>query len=125
MRARELKLSPKKTLIIMANPNVTELTDANFDSFIKNAGAPVLVDFWAPWCAPCRMLGPIVDEVATENVGKFAIAKVNVDEAPAVSAQFGIRSIPSLIYFKGGAKQEQSVGISSKAEIVNKLTSLI
>jgi thioredoxin 1 len=109
----------------MANPNVTELTDANFDSFIKNAGAPVLVDFWAPWCAPCRMLGPIVDEVATENVGKFAIAKVNVDEAPAVSAQFGIRSIPSLIYFKSGAKQEQSVGISSKAEIVNKLTALL
>jgi thioredoxin 1 len=123
--AKDLRLSPKKTLIIMANPNVTELTDANFDSFIKNATAPVLVDFWAPWCAPCRMLGPIVDEVATENVGKFAIAKVNVDEAPTVSAQFGIRSIPSLIYFKSGAKQEQSVGISSKAEIVNKLTALL
>jgi thioredoxin 1 len=109
----------------MANPNVTELNDSNFTSFIESASTPVLVDFWAPWCAPCRMLGPVVDEIATENVGKFAIAKVNVDDAAGVSAQFGIRSIPSLIYFKGGTKRDQSVGVSSKGDIVSKLTALM
>ena len=109
----------------MSNPNVTELNDSNFNAFIQGATLPVLVDFWAPWCAPCRMLGPVVDEIATENIGKFAIAKVNVDDAPGVSTQFGIRSIPSLIYFKGGAKCDQSVGVSGKGEIVSKLTALV
>jgi thioredoxin 1 len=109
----------------MSNPNVTELNDSNFNAFIQGTTLPVLVDFWAPWCAPCRMLGPVVDEIATENIGKFAIAKVNVDDAPGVSTQFGIRSIPSLIYFKGGAKQDQSVGVSGKGEIVSKLTALV
>ena len=71
------------------------------------------------------MLGPVVEEIAAENIGKFAIAKVNVDDAPGVSTQFGIRSIPSLIYFKGGAKQEQTVGVSGKGEIVSKLTALV
>lgn len=108
----------------MAHPNVTDLNDSNFSSFLSGAGVPVLVDFWAPWCAPCRMLGPVVEEVAAENAGKFAVAKVNVDEAPGVAAQFGIRSIPTLIYFKGGAKSDQSIGVCSKAEIVNKLTAL-
>lgn len=109
----------------MSNTNVTELNDSNFNAFIQGTTLPVLVDFWAPWCAPCRMLGPVVDEIATENIGKFAIAKVNVDDAPGVSTQFGIRSIPSLIYFKGGAKQDQSVGVSGKGEIVSKLTALV
>ena len=109
----------------MANPNVTELNDSNFTSFIASASTPVLVDFWAPWCAPCRMLGPVVDEIATENIGKFVIAKVNVDDAPSVSTQFGIRSIPSLIYLKGGTKQDHSVGVSSKGDIVSKLTALL
>ena len=108
----------------MAHPNVTELNDASFSSFIQNATGPVLVDFWAPWCAPCRMLGSVVEEVASENVGKYHIAKVNVDDAPGVASQFGIRSIPSLIYFKGGAKKDQSVGVCSKAEILSKLGSL-
>ena len=71
------------------------------------------------------MLGPVVEEIAAENIGKFAIAKVNVDDAPGVSTHFGIRSIPSLIYFKGGAKQEQTVGVSGKGEIVSKLTALV
>jgi thioredoxin 1 len=109
----------------MANPNVTELNDSNFTTFIESATSPVLVDFWAPWCAPCRMLGPVVDEIAAENIGKFAIAKVNVDEAPGISSQFGIRSIPCLIYFKGGTKRDQSVGVSGKGDIISKLSALL
>lgn len=109
----------------MANQHVTELDDSNFHNFIKEATTPVLVDFWAPWCAPCRMLGPVVDEVASENVNKFTIAKVNVDNAPNISGEFGIRSIPCLIYFKGGAKRDQSIGVCGKAELVTKLSALL
>ena len=109
----------------MANINVTELNDETFDAFIKDTQLPVLIDFWAPWCAPCRMLGPIINEIADENADKFAVAKVNVDDAPDVSAKYNIRSIPSLIYFKNNSKQEQTSGVSSKAEIIKKLTALL
>ena len=109
----------------MSDSNTTKLNDSNFASFVTSATAPVLVDFWAPWCAPCRMLGPVVEEIASENVGKFAIAKVNVDEAPNVSAEYGIRSIPTLIYFKDGTKRELTVGVSGKADIISKLTALL
>lgn len=107
----------------MAN-NVSELDDSNFDSFLSSTTLPVLVDFWAPWCGPCRMLGSVVEEIATENTGKFAVAKVNVDNAAGVAGRFGIRGIPTLIYFKGGEKRDQSVGVSGKAEIVGKLSAL-
>jgi len=108
----------------MANANVTELNDSNFDSFLAASGGPVLVDFWAPWCAPCRMLGPVVDEVAEENAGRFHVAKVNVDDSPGVAARFGIRSIPALIFFKGGEKKDQTIGVTGKAEIVRRLEAL-
>jgi thioredoxin 1 len=108
----------------MANPNVTELTDANFDAFLAGATGPVVVDFWAPWCAPCRMLTPVVEEIATESVGKFHVAKVNVEDSPQVSSRFGIRSIPCLIFFKGGEQRDQSVGVTSKADIMRRLEAL-
>ena len=108
----------------MANPNVHELNDTNFDAFVAGSTGPVLVDFWAPWCAPCRMLGPVVDEVATENVGKFNIAKVNVDESPVIADKFGIRSIPALLFFNNGEKKDQQVGVIGKAEIVRRLESV-
>lgn len=103
---------------------MTELKDSDFESFIKNAQTPVLLDFWAPWCAPCRMLMPVVEEIATENVGKFSVAKVNVDECPATASHFGIRSIPTLLFFKGGEKKDQTVGGLGKAEIIRKLEAL-
>jgi len=108
----------------MSSPHVTELKDSDFEAFLKNATTPVLVDFWATWCAPCRMLTPVVEEIAAENAGKFAVAKVNVDECPNVSAQFGIRSIPTLIFFKAGEKKDQAVGVLGKNDIVSKLAAL-
>lgn len=108
----------------MANANVTELNDSNFDSFLSSNSEPILVDFWAPWCGPCRMLTPVVEEIAGETVGKYKIAKVNVDDAAVVSSKFGIRSIPTLMFFKGGEKKDETVGVTPKAEIVRRLEAL-
>ncbi|HET9522845.1 MAG TPA: thioredoxin [Terrimicrobiaceae bacterium] len=109
----------------MASANVIELDDSNFDSVIAGASEPLLVDFWAPWCAPCRMLSPVVEEIAGENVGKFKVTKVNVDESPSVSDKFGIRSIPTLLFFKSGEKRDQTVGVLGKAEIIRRLQALV
>lgn len=108
----------------MASENVVELNDSNFDTVVSGAAEPLLVDFWAPWCAPCRMLTPVVEEIAGENAGKFKVTKVNVDESPAVSEKFGIRSIPTLLFFKAGVKRDQTVGVLGKAEIVRRLEAL-
>ena len=79
-----------------------EITDANFEELVLKSNVPVLVDFWAEWCGPCRMIGPIVDELHTEYEGKAIIGKVNVDENPGVSAKFGVRNIPTILFIKGG-----------------------
>ena len=108
----------------MASQNVMELTDSDFEGFVSSASEPVLVDFWAPWCAPCRMLTPVVEEIASENAGKFKIAKVNVDVAPGTAGKFGIRSIPTMLFFKGGEKKDEIVGVTGKGEIVRRLQAL-
>ncbi len=105
----------------MASPNVINLTESNFDAEVTKASLPVLVDFWAPWCGPCIQLGPVIDEIATERVGKAIVAKVNVDESPALAGKFRVNSIPALLFFKGGQPVGQLVGRQPKAEILAKL----
>ena len=101
-----------------------ELNDANFDQFI-NSDKPVLVDFWAEWCGPCKMIGPVVEELAGEYDGKAVIGKLNVDENPGVTARFGIRSIPTLLVFKSGQIVDKQVGAVPKSVLAQKLTAQI
>jgi len=101
----------------MASENVMAFTDANFDREVLQSEIPVLVDFWATWCAPCKAIAPLVDTVADEYVGKVKVGKVNVDENQATPGKFGVRGIPTLILFKGGVVVEQIVGAVPKSQL--------
>ena len=92
----------------------TELTDNEFDAKVLESDVPVLVDFWAPWCGPCRMLGPIVEEISGEVGDKAAVYKMNVDENPGVAGKYGITAIPTVIVFENGAVKQQFVGVQPK-----------
>jgi thioredoxin 1 len=102
-----------------------EITDANFEEVVLNSKLPVLVDFWAEWCGPCRMVGPIVDELHNEYEGKAIIGKVNVDENPGVSGSFGVRNIPTILFIKNGEVADKSVGAVPKAQLAAKLEALL
>ncbi|PHS50818.1 MAG: thioredoxin [Lutibacter sp.] len=98
-----------------------EITDATFDEVVLKSDKPVLVDFWAAWCGPCRMVGPIVEELATEYEGKAVVGKVDVDANQEFAAKYGVRNIPTVLLFKGGEVVEKQVGVAPKATYAQKI----
>ncbi|MFA6560489.1 MAG: thioredoxin [Verrucomicrobiia bacterium] len=101
----------------MASSNITQVTIANFDAEVLKSPLPVLVDFWATWCGPCKMIAPVLDELAVEFAGKAKIVKCNVDDAGELASQYRVTSIPALIMFKGGQVVAQAVGAKPKKEL--------
>lgn len=101
--------------------NVIQVTDATFDAEVLKAAAPVLVDFTATWCGPCKMLAPIVEKIADETAGKYKVAKVDIDDCPQVTAKYGIRGVPTVIVFKNGEKRGQHVGVTNKETLLKLL----
>jgi thioredoxin 1 len=102
-----------------------EATDGNFEQLVLQADKPVIVDFWAEWCGPCRMVGPIVEEVGVEYEDKVVVAKLDVDSNPGVTQKYGIRNIPTILFFKNGDVADKQVGAVPKSTIVNKLEAIL
>lgn len=100
---------------------VTPVTDSNFKEIVLDSEVPVLVDFWAPWCGPCRMVAPVVEEISQQYEGKVKVVKLNTDENPNIASQYGIRSIPTLMIFKGGQRVDMVVGAVPKTTLSNTL----
>jgi thioredoxin 1 len=107
-----------------ANNLIVRVTDATFDGVVTSE-RPVVVDFWAPWCGPCRAIAPVLDEIAREFGDQVTIGKVNVDEHPLLAARFGVQAIPQLLFFKDGAEKDRIVGAVPKREIVKRLDALL
>jgi thioredoxin 1 len=105
--------------------NITTLTDTNFNEEVKGSDAPILVDFWAEWCGPCKMIAPVLEEIANEQGGKIRIGKLNVDDAPATAQQFQVMSIPTLILFKDGEIQKRVVGARGKGQLLEEIAAFL
>lgn len=102
-----------------------EVNDSNFDEVVLKSDKPVVVDFWAEWCGPCRMIAPAMEEISGEYTGKAVVVKCDVDNSPSVTAKFGIRNIPTVLYFKEGKVVDKQIGAVPKANFVNKLNALL
>ena len=105
--------------------NVLEVTDGNFESQILKASTPALVDLWATWCGPCRMIAPVVEEMAGKYQGKLRVGKLNVDDHPGVAAEYRIMNIPTLLLFKGGREVDRIVGVQPKEELIRRIEHLV
>jgi thioredoxin 1 len=102
-----------------------EITDANFEDLVLKSEKPAMLDFWAPWCGPCRMIAPHVEEISKEFEGKAVIGKVNVDNNPDIAGMYGIRNIPTVLFIKNGKMADKQVGLCPKQTLVNKLNALL
>jgi thioredoxin 1 len=101
-----------------------EINKANFESEVLQSNQPIVVDFWAEWCGPCKMLAPLLEEIAAEQTGRVRVGKVNVDTNPGLAARFGVQSIPTLLYFTGGEVRDKTIGVTGKRAILSKLEKL-
>jgi len=108
----------------MENSTVIKLDESNFDRELTQDDKPVIVDFWAEWCGPCKMIAPLLDEVAREKAGAVKVAKVNVDENQSLSFKYNIRAIPALLFFKNGQLRDQVTGVTSKKDLLNRIEAL-
>ena len=108
----------------MDNSSVIKLDESNFDREVTQDGKPVIVDFWAEWCGPCKMISPLLDEIAREKAGSVKVAKVNVDENQSLSLKYNIRAIPALLFFKNGQLRDQITGVASKKDLLNRVDAL-
>jgi len=104
---------------------VQEVTDSNFEREVIDSDLPVLIDFWAPWCAPCRSIGPVVDDLAKEYEGKLKVVKMNVDDNPLSPSRYGVRSIPNLLLIKNGQVKDQIIGAVPKAQFVQAISKVV
>ena len=108
----------------MDNSTVIKLDESNFDREVTQDDKPVIVDFWAEWCGPCKMISPLLDEIARQKAGSVKIAKVNVDENQSLSLKYNIRAIPALLFFKNGQLRDQVTGVASKKDLLNRIDAL-
>ena len=108
----------------MDNSSVIKLDESNFDRELKQDDKPVIVDFWAEWCGPCKMIAPLLDEIAREKSDSVKVAKVNVDENQSLSLKYNIRAIPALLFFKNGQLRDQVTGVASKKDLLNRIDAL-
>jgi len=122
------KKAPTKVAVTIGDngeyASIIDLEESNFDQTITGSPVPILVDFFASWCGPCRMIAPLLDEIAKEHGGKLKIARVDVDNSPRFILRFGIRNIPTLVFFKDGEVKDHVVGLTTKAELISRLKTL-